>query len=708
MSIGKTLLVIEDDADNREAVAQVLRDAGHEVLSAATGRDGLKILHGGARPDLILLDFWLPDMTGHAFLESKSRWPGRLDSPVLLVTGDDAWIDEQRDLEQLGVVGLLAKPLETADLLRAVAREYALPTVTAALAERESDDDELATRASPGLEKQARRFADLLMRASEILAHGSEIEVALRELVRLIVPGIADWCVVERLDGGRASALAFAHSEPELEQKLRTLLGRDGRVLSCIDDVMKKGAGELHGEVADEQLRALAAEPADVELLRELGLGSVLIVPVIARRRVFGCMIWASRSPRRYGVRHLETATDLGHRVALTLDNDQLLKASQRAVRAREELLAIVSHDLRTPLSAIATTASNLLRGTSTEEALQRDAAVILSNSRRMERMIRDLLDFSQLEAGSLRVELRRENLAQLVRHAIESARPMASRHRLHVDVTDDAKDLEVLCDRERIFQVLSNLVSNAVKYTEPQGRIKVRLSRLPAEAMVSVVDSGRGIAQHDLPVLFDRYFQGQNRPVLHGANGAGLGLYIARGLVEAHGGRMWAESSPDSGSTFCFTLPPCEQPPQLEGAIAARPILLVDDDLAFRRELKEILEENGYCVETADNGWQAWAHLQANPPPSLILLDLMMPVMDGWELHSALKSHPELSAVPVVVLSCFDRYRIEPSLDDIQGYIEKPIRSAQLLNVVSQHVTRAERSILPPPARRAASELLP
>jgi signal transduction histidine kinase/two-component SAPR family response regulator len=705
MSIGKTLLVIEDDADNREAVAHVLRGAGHEVLSAATGRDGLKILHGGARPDLILLDFWLPDMTGHAFLEAKARWPGGLDSPVLLVTGDDAWIDEQRDLEQLGVVGLLAKPLETAELLRAATRDYSV--LPDNVAKESSTEEELATRASPGLEKQARRFADFLIRASEILAHGSEVELAMRELLRLIVPGLADWCVVERLDGGRASALAFAHRDGELEHKLRGLIGRDGRILRGVEEVMKKGSGELHGEISDEQLNALATEPADREVLRELGLGSALIVPVIARRRVFGCMIWGSRAPRRYGVRHLETANDLGHRVGLTLDNDQLLKASQRAIRAREELLAIVSHDLRTPLSAIATTASNLLRNT-TDEAVQRETAVILSNSRRMERMIRDLLDFSQLEAGSLRVELRRENLAQLVRHAVESARPMAARHRLVVDVTEDAKDLEVLCDRERIFQVMSNLVGNAVKYTEPSGRIKVRLSRLPAEALVSVVDSGRGIAQHELPALFDRYFQGQNRPVLHGANGAGLGLYIARGLVEAHGGRMWAESAPEEGSTFCFTLPPCEQPPQVEGPAAARPILLVDDDLAFRRELKEILQEHGYCVETADNGWQAWAHLQSNPAPALILLDLMMPVMDGWELHAALKSHPDLCTVPVVVLSCFDRYRIEPSLDDIQGYIEKPIRTAQLLNIVGQHVTRAERSILPPAPRRAASELLP
>jgi signal transduction histidine kinase len=600
---------------------------------------------------------------------------------------------------------LLAKPLEAADLLNAVARRYSQPPPRAA--EGLPLELELATAASPGIEKQARRFADLLTRASEILAHGSELETALRELTRLVVPGLADWAVVARVEGGRGTALAAHHTDQEQDTRLRALISQEAHPLPGVDDVLRTGMGALHVDLSDEQLAQLVSDPGQLASLRELGLRSLLIVPVIARRRVFGYMIWAARTAKRYGNRHLETAADLGHRIALTIDNDELLKASQRAVRAREELLAIVSHDLRTPLSAIATVASNLLKG-SQDEGLSRDAATIVSNTRRMERMIRDLLDFSQLEAGSLRVELRRENLAQLVRHAVESARPMAARHRLVMDVTEDARDLEVLCDRERIFQVLSNLVGNAVKYTEPQGGIRVRLSRLPAEALVSVVDSGRGIAQAELPALFDRYFQGQTRPVVHGSAGVGLGLYIARGLVEAHGGRMWAESAPEAGSTFCFTLPPCEQLPEAEPVSATRPILLVDDDIAFRREVKELLLESGYSVETADNGWQAWAYLQANPPPSLILLDLMMPVMDGWELHAALKSHPELASVPTVVLSCFDRYRIEPSLHDIQGYIEKPIRTTQLMSIVSRHVARAPRSIAPPQLRRTGSELLP
>jgi CheY-like chemotaxis protein len=181
--------------------------------------------------------------------------------------------------------------------------------------------------------------------------------------------------------------------------------------------------------------------------------------------------------------------------------------------------------------------------------------------------------------------------------------------------------------------------------------------------------------------------------PATNGERGedTGIGLYIARGLVEAHGGRMWVQSENQHGSTFTFTLrssEPCDANDSAAVSAALGPILLVDDDVAFRRELQEILRERGYNVETADNGWQAWSYLQAHAPPALILLDLMMPVMDGWELHAAIKSHPILASIPTVIVSCLDRYRIEPSLADAQGYIEKPIRTAQLFDVVQRHVS--------------------
>jgi CheY-like chemotaxis protein len=276
--------------------------------------------------------------------------------------------------------------------------------------------------------------------------------------------------------------------------------------------------------------------------------------------------------------------------------------------------------------------------------------------------------------------------LTELLRGAIESSRPLAAKHALVLDVDDTARELEVLCDRERITQVLANLIGHAVRVSPPQSRITLRLSRSDGEARISVSDSGPGMSAEQIAQLFES-FRARDAG-LESRHDASIGLYIARGLVEAHGGRMTVQSDASGGSTFSFTLGASEQPEIAAETPGLRPILLVDDDFAFRRELQEILRERGYSVETADNGWQAWSYLQANSPPALILLDLMMPVMDGWELHAAIKSHPVLATVPTVIVSCLDRYRIEPSLADAQGYIEKPIRTAQLFDIVQRHVS--------------------
>ena len=685
--VGKRLLVIEDDIDSLNAVSELLRQAGHTVLTAATGRDGLKILHAGTPLDLVLLDFWLPDMTGHAFLATRTRWPGALSLPVLIVTGDDAYIDEHSDLRQLGVIGVLRKPLESQQVLSAVEQASAL-SLNDSEFNATLHPSEPATQALPGSGRQARRLSDLLVRASELLSQTVDVTSHLRDVTLLVVPSLADFCVIEQADhaGHQRRLLCAAAADGAPERELRALAERKQGMLRAILEVLETGQACWHEQLSDEVLNALAHSREDAAALRALGLDSLMIVPMIARRRVFGAMTWASfGSERRYNRAHLETATDLAHRVALALDNDQLYRDAQEAQQAREQLLALMSHDLRTPLSAIALTATKTLQGAASPA--EADAATtILRNVRRMERIIRDLLDFSQLEAGSLRVELRKQRLTELLRSAVESSRALAAKHVLVLDVDESARELEVLCDRERIMQVLANLIGNAVRVSPPQGKISVRLTRSDGEARVSVSDSGPGMTPEQIAQLFESFRAHDTG--LPSRNDASIGLYIARGLVEAHGGRMTVQSEQSSGTTFSFTLGATEQPEIAAETPGLRPILLVDDDFAFRRELQEILRERGYSVETADNGWQAWSYLQANSPPALILLDLMMPVMDGWELHAAIKSHPVLATVPTVIVSCLDRYRIEPSLADAQGYIEKPIRTSQLFDVVQRHVS--------------------
>ena len=241
--------------------------------------------------------------------------------------------------------------------------------------------------------------------------------------------------------------------------------------------------------------------------------------------------------------------------------NIALLRAldeAEAAVATREELLAIVSHDLRNPLGSIVFSAA-LLQGTTIDgeegERVHKSAQTILHSADRMTRLIADLLDLAQIQAGKLAVEQRPEDVEGLIRDCVEMLRPLAA--------TKDLKGmasagLHVRCDRERVLQILSNLVGNAIKFTPEGGSIFIEAQDTGHEVRFSVRDTGQGISEEELPRIFDRFWQAQRND----RAGIGLGLSIAKGLVEAHGGRLYVESKLGAGTTFFFTLPLAESVP--------------------------------------------------------------------------------------------------------------------------------------------------
>ena len=227
---------------------------------------------------------------------------------------------------------------------------------------------------------------------------------------------------------------------------------------------------------------------------------------------------------------------------------------AEAAVATRDELLAIVSHDLRNPLGVIVSSASVLQRTTSGAkegEGVRKLAQAILRSAGRMTRIIADLLDLAQIEAGKLAVEKKPQEVEGIVREGIEMLRPLAAEMDVELDGLASA-GLQVHCDRGRVLQVLSNLVGNAVKFTPKGGSIFIEAHHAGHEALILVRDTGQGISEEALPRIFDRFWQAQR---IHRA-GIGLGLTIAKGLVEAHGGRLWVESKVGAGTTFSFTLP--------------------------------------------------------------------------------------------------------------------------------------------------------
>jgi PAS domain S-box-containing protein len=254
--------------------------------------------------------------------------------------------------------------------------------------------------------------------------------------------------------------------------------------------------------------------------------------------------------------------SDVTERREVALENARLYEAeraaraeAEKASRTREDLLAIVSHDLRNPLGTIVTCASwleGLGRANELPTKVRSQVEIIRRAARRMDRLIGDLLDLASIDAGRLLIEGQAYDASELVRECVELLGALADRKGVRLEAPPTSDPLAVICDRDRVLQILSNLVGNAIKFTPEGGRISVDLQRIDDEARISVSDTGRGISEEQLPHIFERYWQADRKHRMS----VGLGLAIAKGLVEAHRGRLSVTSSVGRGSTFTFTLP--------------------------------------------------------------------------------------------------------------------------------------------------------
>jgi signal transduction histidine kinase len=266
-----------------------------------------------------------------------------------------------------------------------------------------------------------------------------------------------------------------------------------------------------------------------------------------------------SRVERESG-RHLGALAEALDRARLELqralaEQRSLLDAKLRAIEARDQILAVVSHDVRGPLGTILLSATALRKIATPEAArprLHSRIDLIVRSADRIQRLVRDLLDFGSIEAGRLGMELRRHDPADLLREAMTSHEPIALQRGLTLDGALDGEPSPLTCDRDRVLQVLSNLVGNAINVTPAGGSVRLRIEPAARDLLFTVADTGPGIDPQDLAHLFERHFRSRHATY----RGTGLGLAIAKGIVEAHGGRIWAESRVGAGSSFFFTLP--------------------------------------------------------------------------------------------------------------------------------------------------------
>jgi PAS domain S-box-containing protein len=409
-------------------------------------------------------------------------------------------------------------------------------------------------------ERRAAARERFLAAATEQLADSIDWDETLARVARLAMPFLGDWCMVVLVDDeGVARPVAFESNDASRAEVAREMLARypvDLEAEHGVGRVLRTGEPELLPEVQDFAGREGPTVRERAELLARLGLRSFMAVPLSARGRILGVLDFGiAASDRRFGPEDLDVARELARRCALALDNARLHRKIQAAVRARENTLAIVSHDLRNPLSAIRLATAVLERQPASREGgegVRRAAASILRGTDRMDRLIRDLVDLASIDSGRLSVFRRRLAPEEIAADAIEAIRPLASEARVAVTLEPAPGAPCVDADAERVQQVLVNLLSNAVKVTPACGEVRLRYRARRREVVFSVIDAGPGVAREHRDRVFERYWRGVHVPY----RGTGLGLSIARGIVEAHGGRLWVSSRPGAGATFRFTLP--------------------------------------------------------------------------------------------------------------------------------------------------------
>jgi PAS domain S-box-containing protein len=420
-------------------------------------------------------------------------------------------------------------------------------------------------RRARGRAESAELGERFLSEATAILNSSLDYERTLERVIQLAVPVLADWCSVHLVGDDGALRMVNLASADLAQRELVKRISDKYPVSpeASIGEVVRTGRAEM-GEVDEAQLAAIAHDEEHLAVLRTLGFISYLAVPISARGRVFGALSLAMTrsSERRYGRQHLEIAEHLGRRAGLAIDNARLYREAQEASRTREQVLAIVSHDLRNPLSVILMSAASTMRRAraSQDGWLVKQAETVHRSASRMERLIADLLDMASIHTGRLKVELKPQPIGDVIREAVDLHQPLAIEHGIELGaVLEVAPDTAGLLDRERILQALSNLLGNSLKFCEPGDRITLRVRREPGDdhLVVTVADTGPGISRAEQQHIFEPYWSAAR----NGKKGTGLGLFITRGIVEAHGARIRVESQPGGGTEFFFTLPLAPQP---------------------------------------------------------------------------------------------------------------------------------------------------
>jgi GAF domain-containing protein/CheY-like chemotaxis protein len=467
--------------------------------------------------------------------------------------------------------------------------------------------------------------------------------------------------------------------------------------------------------------------------VRRIGIpaASYLGVPIPVGDEIIGVLsVQSTEHENRFNENDLRLLSTIASSVGVALRNAKLFeevkkskreaeaasKAAEKANEAKSAFLSTVSHELRTPLTSVLGFAKIIRKrleekifptidktDTKNEKVVNQiteNLGVVIAEGERLTHLINDVLDLAKIEAGKMEWNYDNVSLAEVAERAIAATTSLFDQKGLKLEKQIEPDLPTISGDRDKLIQVIINLISNAVKFTN-QGSVTCRVYQQNEELVVDIADTGIGIAAVDHAAVFEQFKQVGGDTLTDKPKGTGLGLPICKQIVEHHGGRIWLQSEPGKGSTFSFAIPIVKKETltpvhlnellkQLKEQMAqskfktegkSATILVVDDDDSIRSLLHQELSDAGYLIEEATNGKQALERVRQNRP-DLIILDIMMPEMNGFDVAAILKNDPETMDIPIIVLSIVQDkargFRI-----GVDRYLTKPIDTAQLFTEV-------------------------
>jgi signal transduction histidine kinase/ActR/RegA family two-component response regulator len=458
-----------------------------------------------------------------------------------------------------------------------------------------------------------------------------------------------------------------------------------------LEDTLVGRAAQQRRPLSVTDLEQTALDP-HTRILFDAGWRSLVAVPMLREGQVVGALVVRRKRTGDFSPEVLTLLETFAAQSALALINARLYRdlqeqsaALRSASRHKSEFLASMSHELRTPLNAVLGFSEVLLERmfgeiNERQEEYLRD---IHDSGQHLLELLNEILDLSKVEAGKMELDSSTFDLHVLLEHTASMLRERAAAHGVALGVDVDPALGEVYADELRLKQVVLNLLTNAVKFTEAGGSVVVRALRHGSELHITVTDTGVGIPEADRERIFESFQQG-GRGVTR-EEGTGLGLTLSRQIVELLGGRLWLESEVGVGSTFGFSLPAAgvaHGAPRAAPAEPASRVVVIEDDRASLDLLTAFLSGVDLEITTARDG-RAGLDAVRQVRPAAVLLDIRLPGMDGWSVLHALKARPETRDIPVIIVSMVDQPANGPDLG-VASYLVKPVSRGDLIAALS------------------------